>query len=118
MVDAQRMLPGSDIVAQCQVKLKDFPDLSCNRRDRIVRLSVRLRKDKCRFVRVAAPFVQYMVCQCDEPLFVLTSDAEHGQRPLYDAGLHILVTWNGHFFLNRRLRHSEGVMPSLEVIVA
>lgn len=55
MVYAQRMLLGSNIIAQHQIQLILLPSFSRNGSDGIVRFSVSLRIDKGCFIGIASP---------------------------------------------------------------
>ena len=102
MVNTERAFVRRDVVAQCQIEFERITHFSCDRGDRVVRLSVGLGKYKRIFICVASPAVQNMLCQIDQPFLIFVTDPDDGQRPFDDAGFHILVSFDGKMALNRR----------------
>ena len=118
MVNTERAFVRRDVVAQCQIEFERIAHFSCDRRDRVVRLSVSLGEYKRILIRVTSPAVQDMLCQIDQPFLIFVADPDDGQRPFDDAGFHILVSFDGKMALDRRFRHCEGIVTALIMIVA
>ena len=117
VVYAQGMFFCGNVVAQCQIQLIGVAGFPCNRRDGVMGFTVCLCKNEDLLIGVSPPLIQYVLCQVDQPLFILVTDTEYGKGPFYDACLYILVSWNCYGLLNRSLCHSEGIVSSLEMIM-
>ena len=117
MVNAHRELLCGNVVSEHQIQLEHVPVLSGNRRDGVVRFSVCLSENKGRLVRVASPAAQHLIAQLNQAVRILGSRSQHRHGPLYNACLHVLKAGNCKIFLNRRLRHGEGIVSALEMIV-
>ena len=81
-------------------------------------LTVRLRENEGRLVRIAPPCGEDAVRQLHQTLVVGAAQTDHGHGPLDDARLHIRELPEGHRLLNRRPLHGEGVAAALEMVVA
>ena len=68
VIHAQRMFLCRNVVAQYQIQFKFIVPLSCNRRDRIVRLAFRLGKYKRLLVSVAPLRLQNYVRKSHQPV--------------------------------------------------
>ena len=118
MINTKRIFLCCNIVSQCQIQFKHISDLTCDRCDRIVRFTVCLCKNKCSFVCIASPHFQYMCCQFYQTIRIFVTDTEYRKRPFYDSRFDIFKSWNSYGFLDRSLCHCEGIMSSLEMIMA
>ena len=114
---AKRMFFGRDIVAEHEIQLVLAVPFARDRRDRIVRLAVRLRINKCRLIGVASPRQQNLICKVNQTLRLLGTNPDDGHRPLYDPGFHILITRKRNRLLDRCFRHRKLVMTALEMIM-
>ena len=118
MVHTEGALLGRDVVPKGKVQFELPVPFPGDGRDRIMRLAVGLGKNERRFVRVASPGLQDVVREVDDPLVILTAQADDGQRPVDDAGFDILIAGDREGALVRRLRHRELVPAALEVVMA
>ena len=118
MVNAERVLLCRNIIPKRQIQFVHTVFHSCNRSDGIMRLSVCLGKDKCRFICISSPCFQYMIRKVDQSLFILMTNSKYGKRPLHDSGLYIFITRDCHFLFNRCFCHGKRIMASLEMVVA
>ena len=118
MIYAQGMLLCSDIISQHQIHLKIIASFSGYGSDGVVRFSVCLRKDKCRFIGVASPRQKDPIRQLDQAVGIRSADADHGHGPFHNACLYVLKSRNRQFRLHRSLRHGKFIMAALEMIVA
>ena len=118
MIDAQRVLLCGDVVTKGEIQFVHAVFHACDRCDRVVRRAVCLGEDECLFVGVGAPFSEDVVGKVDDALCVFPAQTDHGQRPFYDAGLHIFVSGDGEVLCDRRFRHGKCIVSALEMIVA
>ena len=58
-----------------------------------------------------------MVRQIHQPLRLFAPDPDHRHGPFDDSRLHVLKAVKSEGLLHRRLRHGEGIIPALEMIV-
>ena len=117
MEQAERAVLGGAVISEHQVQLKLPIAESRDRGDRVVRFSVCLRINIRIRICVSAPCSQDLICKIDQPLFLLPTDPDHGHRPFYDPGFHILESIDCKTLFHRRLRHCKGISSALEMIV-
>ncbi len=118
VVHTKGTLLRRDVVAKGEVQFELAVPFAGDGRDRIVGLAVGLGKDECRFVRVTSPGLKDVVREVNDPRVVFAAQADDGQRPVDDAGLHVLVAGDREGALVRSLRHGELIAAALEVVVA
>ena len=117
MKETHRVFRRSQVVAEYEVKLILAVPHPRNRRDRVVRLAVRLREDHCVGVRVLAPLRQNLSCQLAELRFVPGVQTQHRHRILHNAAVHILEAGNLEREFRLCLLHRERVVAALEVLM-
>ena len=71
MVNTKRIFIRRDVIAEHQIQLVEIAVLSGNRRDRIVRFSVRLSINKSILIRIAAPCTQHLFTQINQAIRIL-----------------------------------------------
>ena len=72
MIYAQRKFLCGNVIAQHQIQLIHIPVFAGNGRNGIVRLSLCFCEYKGRLIGIAAPHLQHMVTQLNEPVAVHT----------------------------------------------
>ena len=118
MVYPKRMFCRCNIVPKHQIEFVVLPTSSRDRRDRVVRLSVRLGIDKCILVRIASPCRKNLIRQLNQTFFLRRTDPDNGHRPFHNAGFYIFKSCKGKFPLFRCLRHGKFIMTTLEMVMA
>ena len=118
MIYAQGEFLCGDIVSERQIQFKGILHLPGNGSDRIMGLPVGFCVDKGFLVGIASPCVQDMLCQVNQAFLVLVADTDDGQRPFYNACLHILKSRDREMLLDGRLCHGKGIVASLIVVMA
>ena len=71
MVNTKRILIRRDVIAEHQIQLIEIAILSGNRRDRVVRFSVRLGINKGILIRIAAPCTQHFFAKINQAVRIL-----------------------------------------------
>ena len=117
VVYAERILFRRDVVAQRKVELVYAVHTARNRRDGVVRLAVRLRKNERVLVRVASPRFQYVVGRVDQAIRVFMAQTQNGDRPVQYARFHIFKAVQRAVLLHVRTRHRERIVAALIVVV-
>lgn len=77
MINTKRMLLCCDIVSQCQVKFIHIADFTRDRSNRIMRLSICLCKNKCRFIGVSSPYFQHMSRKIHQTVRIFVADTKY-----------------------------------------
>ena len=101
MVNTERAFVRRDVVAQCQIEFERIAHFSCDRRDRVVRLSVSLGEYKRILIRVTSPAVQENVRNLVEILFsrfsslwrIRMTDSGHLTMPVSTSSYPLMVKW-------------------------
>ena len=117
VVYAERILFRRDVVAQRKVELVYAVHTARNRRDGVVRLAVRLRKNERVLVRVTSPRFQYMVGRVNQALRVFMAQTQNRYRPVQYARFHIFKAVQRAVLLHVRARHRKRIVAALVVVV-
>ena len=113
----QRSILRGNVVTEHQIANVLVSVLSCNRCDRVMRISVCLRKDEDRCIAVISPCLKYKVTAFRELVTVITLKTNNRHRPLDDARLYPRMLCNDEFLFYLSLLHCEGVSAALEVLM-
>lgn len=97
MVNTERAFVRRDVVAQCQIEFERIAHFSCDRRDRVVRLSVSLGEYKRILIRVTSPAVQDMLARSISRFSSLwrirMTDSGHLTMPVSTSSYPLMVKW-------------------------
>ena len=118
MEHAQGMLWGSNVAPQHQIQLIELSSAPGNGGNGIVRLSVREGHHAHTFVGIAPPAGENLVCQLCQPLRILPIQPDDAHRPADNARLNVLEAPEFQLLLHRRGLHGEGIVSTLEVLMA
>lgn len=77
MVNTKRILIRRDVIAEHQIQLIEIAILSGNRRDRVVRFSVRLGINKGILIRIAAPCTQHFFAKINQAVRILGTSPQN-----------------------------------------
>ena len=117
MVNAQRMLLRRNVIPKHQIQFKLISLLTGNRCNGVVLFAIGFCINKGCLICITAPCIQNYIGEGNDPLRILCFQTDYRHRPLHNACLHIFITRNGEFFLNRSLCHREFMISTLEMIV-
>ena len=117
MIYTKRMFFSCNIVSQNEVKLKLFTSSARYRCYGIMRDAFRLRKNKCIFVCISAPFFKYFFGKIGYCRHVVRTQSYNRKRPFNNSGLNIFKSVKRESSRYRRPFHCELISSALHMIV-
>ena len=118
MEHTQGMFIRSDVAAQHQIQLVVLPSPAGDGSDGVVGFAVREGDDAHGLIGVAPPGVQDLLTQVGNAAAVSAGETDDAHGPLDDTGGDVLIARKLHFLLNRGSFHGEGIVSTLEMLVA
>ena len=117
VINTERILLGSYIVSQNEIKLVIPVSHSCDRCYRVMGLAVCLCKYERSFVCITAPCCQYLVSKINNSFLVGAAEPYNRHRPFNYTCRNILIAPEAQLRFDRSLCHSKGIVAALEMLV-